>query len=41
VSPIAAGVAAAYDEILKNAKAYKGDARIEGVLCAGNGRRRH
>ena len=28
----AAGVAAAYDEILKNAKAYKGDARIEGVL---------
>lgn len=28
----AAGVAAAYDEILKNAKAYKADARIEGVL---------
>jgi acyl-CoA synthetase (NDP forming) len=28
----AAGVAAVYDEILKNAKAYKADARIEGVL---------
>jgi acyl-CoA synthetase (NDP forming) len=28
----AAGVAAAYDEILKNSKAYKADARIEGVL---------
>lgn len=28
----AAGVAAAYDEILKNAKAYKTDARIDGVL---------
>jgi acetyltransferase len=28
----AAGVAAAYDEILKNSKAYKADARIDGVL---------
>lgn len=28
----AAGVAAAYDEILKNARAYKADARIDGVL---------
>ena len=27
-----ADVAAAYDEILRNAKAYKGDARIDGVL---------
>ena len=28
----AAGVAAAYDEILQNAKAYRADARIDGVL---------